>query len=82
MEVTKLAVEWQENVSFLLGSDLTIKRIKFGDVLQDQLDDANAEDAASAFDAGFAIMTLEFDRLIPDVLSAFGGEDTSAIIEV
>lgn len=81
MEVTKLAVEWQENVTFLLGADLTIKRIKFGDMLQEQLDDANAEDAASAFDAGFSIMAMEFDRLIPDILNAFGGEDTSAIIE-
>jgi recombination associated protein RdgC len=81
MEVTKLAVEWRENVTFMLGSDLAVKRIKFGDVLQDQLDDANAEDAAAAFDAGFAIMTFEFDRLIPDVLNAFGGEDTTAIIE-
>lgn len=80
MEVTKLAVEWRESVSFLLGSDLSIKRIKFGDMLQEQLDD-NAEDAASRFDAGFSIMTMEFDRLIPDILNAFGGEDTSAIVQ-
>ena len=81
MEVTKLAVDWKESISFLLGSDLSIKRIKFGDMLQDQLDDSNSEDAASLFDAGFAIMTHEFDRLIPDILDAFGGEDTSAVIE-
>jgi recombination associated protein RdgC len=81
MEVTKLALDWRESVSFLLGSDLSIKRIKFGDLLQEQLDDSNAEDAASQFDAGFSIMSMEFDRLIPDILNAFGGEDTSAVIE-
>lgn len=81
MEVTKLALDWRESISFLLGSDLSIKRIKFGDLLQEQLDDSNAEDAASSFDAGFSIMSLEFDRLIPDILNAFGGEDTSAVIE-
>lgn len=81
MEVTKLALDWRESVSFLLGSDLSIKRIKFGDMLQEQLDDSNAEDAASQFDAGFSIMSMEFDRLIPDILNAFGGEDTSAVIE-
>jgi recombination associated protein RdgC len=81
MEVTKLAVEWRESLTFLLGSDLSIKRIKFGDMLQDQLDDSNAEDAASQFDAGFTIMTSEFDRLIPEILEAFGGEDTSALID-
>ncbi|MFV1873312.1 MAG: recombination-associated protein RdgC [Oleiphilus sp.] len=81
MEVTKLAVDWRESISFLLGSDLSIKRIKFGDLLQEQLDDSNAEDAASKFDAGFSIMSMEFDRLIPDILNAFGGEDTSALID-
>ena len=81
MEVTKLALDWRESISFLLGSDLSIKRIKFGDMLQEQLDDNNAEDAASQFDAGFSIMSMEFDRLIPDILNAFGGEDTSAVIE-
>lgn len=81
MEVTKLALDWRESISFLLSSDLSIKRIKFGDMLQEQLDDSNAEDAASQFDAGFSIMSMEFDKLIPDILNAFGGEDTSAIIE-
>jgi len=81
MEVTKLALDWRESISFLLGSDLSIKRIKFGDMLQEQLDDNNAEDAASQFDAGFNIMSMEFDKLIPDILNAFGGEDTSAVIE-
>ncbi|KZY45414.1 recombination-associated protein RdgC [Oleiphilus sp. HI0123] len=81
MEVTKLAVEWRESLTLLLGSDLSVKRIKFGDMLQDQLDDMNAEDAASMFDAGFTIMTAEFDKLIPEILEAFGGEDTSAVIE-
>ena len=81
MEVTKLAIDWNESMSLLLGSDLSIKRIKFGDMLQEQLEDSNAEDAASMFDAGFTIMTAEFDRLIPDILNAFGGEDTSAVIE-
>lgn len=81
MEVSKLAVEWRESLSMLLGADLSIKRLKFGDVLQEQMADTNTEDAASQFDAGFAIMALEFDRLLPEVLEAFGGEDLSAVVE-
>lgn len=81
MEVTKLTLQWNDSISFLLGSDLSVKRIKFGDVMQDKLDDTGADDAASKFDAGFAIMSLEFERLIPEILNAFGGEDTSSIIE-
>ena len=49
--------------------------------MQEKLDDSGAEDAASKFDAGFAIMSMEFDRLIPEILEAFGGEDKSAVVE-
>ncbi len=81
MQVIKLGMRWQENISFILNDDLSIKRLKFGDVLQEQADDSSDEDAASQFDASFAIMSLELAKLIPDILEAFGGEDTSAIIE-
>jgi recombination associated protein RdgC len=81
MEVTKLALDWRESLSFILASDLSIKRLKFSDMLQEQLDDIQAEDAAAQFDAGFSIMSMELDRLIPEILDAFGGEDTSAVIE-
>jgi len=80
-QVVKLAMTWEENISFLLNEDLSIKRLKFGDVMQEQLDDSGAEDAASKFDASFAIMSMEFAKLLPAVLDAFGGEDKSAIIE-
>lgn len=80
MEATKLTLNWNDSLSFLLGADLTIKRIKFGDVMQEKLDDTGADDAAAKFDAGFAIMSMEFDRLIPEILEAFGGEDLSAVI--
>jgi recombination associated protein RdgC len=81
MQVTKLALTWRDSISFFLQEDLSIKRIKFGDLLREQLDDSNAEDAASEFDAGFAIMSLEFGKMIPEIIEAFGGEDRSAIVE-
>jgi len=81
MEVTRLELTWRESISFVLGSDLSLKRLKFADVLQEKFDDIEAEDAAGQFDAGFAIMAMEFDRLIPELLECFGGEDTSAIVE-
>lgn len=80
MQVKTLAVTWKETISFILSSDLTIKRLKFSDVVQEKLDDINTEDAASQFDASFAIMALELDQFMPEVLNAFGGEDTSALL--
>ncbi len=80
-QVVKLAVEWEENISFLLQEDLCIKRLKFGDAFAEKLEGVEAEDAASRMDASFSLMTLELSRLIPALLDAFGGEDTSALLE-
>ena len=79
-QVKKQAITWEEKLSFVLGDDLTVKRVKFLDMMQDKLDDTNAEGAAEKFDAGFAIMAMEVDQLLPALLDAFDGEDTSAIV--
>lgn len=81
MQVTKLAVTWEDNVSFLLDEELGIRRIKFGDTLQDQLDGVDSDDAVARFDAAFTLMTLELSRMIPGLLEALGGEDRSAIVD-
>lgn len=81
MQVTKLALTWDDNVSFVLDEELGIRRLKFGETLQEQLDDVDADDAAARFDAAFTLMTLELSRLIPGLLDALGGEDRSAIVD-
>lgn len=81
MQVTKLSLTWDDNLSFVLDEELGIRRLKFGDTLQEKLDDVDADDAAARFDAAFALMTLELSRLIPGLLEALGGEDRSAIID-
>jgi recombination associated protein RdgC len=81
MLVTRLSLTWDDNVSFVLDEELGIKRLKFGETLQEKLDDVDADDAAARFDAAFSLMTLELSRLIPGLLDALGGEDRSAIVE-
>jgi len=81
MEVTRLALNWDDELSFTLDSELAVRRLKFGDGFQDKLDDIEADDAAAKFDASFQLMTLEFARLVPALLEAFGGEDRSAIVD-
>ena len=81
MQVTKLSVTWDDSLSFVLDEELGIRRLKFGDTLQEKLDDVDADDAAARFDAAFSLMTLELARLIPGLLEALGGEDRSAIVE-
>src|SRR5690606_42097514 len=79
--VVKLALNWEEKISFVIAEDLTLKRLRFGDVLQEQAQDSGAEDAAARFDADFAILSMELSRLLPQILEAFGGEDDSALMK-
>ena len=77
-QVVKLAVEWKEAISCIITDDLSIKRVKFGDEILEQSNDADVDDYASRFDADFAIMTLELSRFIPELFDAFGGENEEA----
>ena len=72
-QVVKLAVQWDERISCLLEADLALKRIKFLDILQEQLADVETEDEAARFDLSFSLMSLEFRRLIPRILEICGG---------
>lgn len=81
MQVVRLALDWQESLSFVLDEELALRRLKFGDTLREQLDDIDSEDAVGRFDAAFSLMTLELSRLLPNLLEAFGGEDRSALVE-
>ncbi|NLF53295.1 MAG: recombination-associated protein RdgC [Thauera phenolivorans] len=70
---TRLALTFDERVSFVLTEKLEIKRLDFLDVVRDQIE-GDAEDAAALFDAEFALMTGELAHLLPAVVEALGGE--------
>ncbi|MBY6186229.1 recombination-associated protein RdgC [Marinobacter hydrocarbonoclasticus] len=71
----KVGLDWAESISFVLSADLSVKRIKFADVLQDQNDDIDKADLAARLDADFALMCGEFERMWPDLLASMGGVD-------
>ena len=79
MFVNKLAMSWDGGIDFIVDDQLAIKRISFGDLIQEQADKQDADDAAAQFDVDFSIMTAEFSRFIKDLFNAFGGEDTSDV---
>jgi len=70
---TRLALTFDDRVSFVLTDKLEIKRIDFLDVVRDQID-GQAEDEEALFNAEFALMTGELGQLLPAVVEALGGE--------
>ncbi|MDH3219224.1 MAG: recombination-associated protein RdgC [Gammaproteobacteria bacterium] len=75
MHVSKLALNWQERIEFLLDEKLAIKRLRFSELVQEQADEIEADDVAARFDVDFAIMALELSGFFKALLDAFGGED-------
>jgi recombination associated protein RdgC len=74
--VTQLSLTFEDRLSFVLDQRLTVKRLKFLDVIQEAAREVDAETAAERFDADFAVMSLELARFLPRLVEAFGGEAT------
>lgn len=70
-EVTRLAMTWNDRISFVLHENLQLKRLAPLDILKEQ---ADYDDRDDVFDADFALMTGELRKLLPDVVDALGGE--------
>jgi recombination associated protein RdgC len=75
---TRLALTFDDRVSFVLTEKTEIKRLQFLDVVREQLDDKET-DAQALFDAGFALMTGELRLLLPALVEALGGELKAAL---
>lgn len=72
---TRLAMTWNDRVSFVLTEALQIKKLAFLDVVMEGAPTSpttNARD--NGFDTNAAIATGELSGLIPDLLEALGGE--------
>ncbi len=70
---TKLAMTYDDRVSFILADSLQIKKIAFLDAVLDQAGDEGG------FDTDVAIATGELSKLIPELIEALGGEGRSEV---
>lgn len=69
--VQKVAVKWDDTLSAIIQEDLTIKRVKFTDVLREQNDDIPKDQKAARLDADFALMAGELIRFITFLTATF-----------
>lgn len=71
---TRLAMTWNDRVSFVLTEALQIKKLAFLDVVFEGAAAAVGDGRDDGFDADAAISTGELQQLIPELLEALGGE--------
>lgn len=73
--VTKLAMAWQDKLSFVLDDQLRIKRLRWEDLLQDQATKDGGDDRAGQLVASLAIAGGTLEKFIPVLIDALGGEE-------
>lgn len=73
-QCTRLAMTWNDRVSFVLTDTLTVKRVAPLDVLKENADAATMNDD-ERFDSDFALMSGELAQLLADLVLALGGEE-------
>ena len=73
--VQKIAIEWNETFSAIIQEDLSIKRLKFSDVIREQNDDIPKDQMLARMDANFALMSAEVVRFAYRLKEIFALED-------
>ncbi len=71
-QVFQLGLVFDDRMSFVLGEDLVVRKLKFLDVVLDQLGESGAESVRAELDSGFALMTLELGNLFGQLEKWFG----------
>ncbi len=73
---TKLAMTWDDRVSFLLTEGLQLKKVSFLDTVFEGQGSGKDD---GGFDTDVAIATGELSKLIPDLIEALGGEGRTGL---
>ena len=71
--ISKLALEWENNLKFILVEDGTLKRLKFDDNIIEKNDDIVKEDVTARFDADFVLMINVLGKTVDSLIKEFGG---------
>jgi recombination associated protein RdgC len=77
---TRLALTWNDHVSFVLTEALQLKKVAVLDVVFEAAASLASDGKDDNFDADVAIATGELQKLIPDLLEALGGEGPQAVL--
>jgi len=71
-QVFQLGLVHDDRLSFSLGEDLVVRKLRFLDQVQNELGDTGAGSPVAELDAVFALMSLELRRLFDNLQEWFG----------
>lgn len=71
-QVFQLGLVFEGRIALVLGEDLTIRKLRFLDVVQDTLENSGDSSAAGELDARFVLMSGELERLLQALSEWFG----------
>ena len=71
---TRLAMTWNDRMSFVLTDAMQIKKLAFLDVVMENAARAAGDGKEDGFDTDTAIATAELGNMIPELIEALGGE--------
>jgi len=77
-QVVQLALQWQEQLNFVLTQEGHVKRLNFGDDLKQEAQDSGANSQA-LIDSEFNLMLLSLRAFLPQLAEALGGEKSDAV---
>ena len=70
---TRLALTWNDRVSFVLTEQMQVKKVSFLDIIKEDAE-RQAENADDLFAANFTLMSGELAQLLAHLVEALGGE--------
>jgi len=71
-QVFQLGLVYEDRIGFVLGEDLTVRKLRFLDQVQDELGETDRDSSVAELDAVFTLMTLELERLLQKLEQWFG----------
>lgn len=71
---TRVALSWQDRLSFVLSDTLQVKKLAFEDVVFESARAGRSDTKDDDFDTDAALATGELAQMLPDLLEALGGE--------
>lgn len=78
-QCTRMALTWNDKISFVLTDPLVLRRIAPLDVAREGGGE-DSSDAVARFESDFMLMAGELAQLLPDLIDALGGEHAEASV--